>query len=180
MKRTASLLLIAVIALSGCTTQPLTYMKKPLAQGRNIAVLPFEDHIQKNNSGQLLTNIFSIYFLRNGFNVAEREKINQVLKEKGLELSGLSGNAAKEVGTLLNVDYLLIGAVTDYTAFSSPQKLFYFFEWMQIICSVGATARLVDTATGEVLWVGIAQEKSFTFKDAANEAVSILFGTIKF
>jgi curli biogenesis system outer membrane secretion channel CsgG len=180
MKRCASLLAIIVLLAAGCTTQPLSYMKKPLVKGKNVAVLPFEDYIQKNNSGQMLTNIFTIYFLQKGFNVAEREKINQVLKEKGLELTGLSGDAAKEMGSLLNVDYLLIGAVTDYTAFSSPQKLFYLFEWMQIICSVGATARLVDTATGEVLWVGIAQERSFTFKDAADDVVRTLFSTITF
>jgi curli biogenesis system outer membrane secretion channel CsgG len=180
MKRCALLLLIPALMVCGCTTRPLTYMKKPLVKDKNIAVLPFEDHIVKNNSGQLMTNLFTIYFLRQGFNVAEREKINQVLNEKGLDISGLSGDAAKEVGTLLNVDYLLIGAVTDYTAYSSPQKLFYFFEWMQIICSVGTTARLVDAGTGEVLWVGIAQEKSFSFKDAAEEVVSTLFKTIAF
>jgi curli biogenesis system outer membrane secretion channel CsgG len=156
----------------------MTYTKKQVENGKNVAILPFLDFKEKNNSGRLVTNLFTIYFLKSGFNVAEREKINQIVLEKNMDLSGLSDESAQEFATVLNVDYILTGSVIEYNSYSSKQKLFYIFEWMQIICSVGISARLIDVRTGEIIWVGIGNDQSHSFKDAADKVAHSLMKTI--
>ena len=170
---------LALFLLAGCTAPPLTYTSRTLDKTRHVAILPFLDYKESNNSGQLVTNLFTMYFLQNGVKVAEREKINQVILEKGMDLAGFNEKSAQEFGQVLNVDYILIGAVTDYTSYSTSRKLFYIFEWMQIIGTVGVTARLIDVRAGEIIWVGTASEKSYSFNDAADQVVGTLFQTMR-
>ncbi len=176
MRKYAAILMILI--LTGCASTPIWYNKRPIEKNKTVAILPFLDYKEKNNSGQLFTNLFSIYFLKNGFNVAEREKIRQIIKEKEIDLSGMTHDSTKELGTLLNADYILTGAVIDYNSYSSTRQLFYIFEWLQITCSVGVTARLIDINTGEVIWVGSATDQSYSFQEAAEEILNILYKTI--
>ncbi len=104
--------------------------------------------------------------------------IESTALEKEIDLSGMTHDSTRELGTLLNADYILIGAVIDYNSYSSTRQLFYIFEWLQITCSVGVTARLIDINTGEVIWVGSATDQSYSFQEAAEEILNILYETI--
>ncbi|MDH5716257.1 MAG: CsgG/HfaB family protein [Spirochaetia bacterium] len=170
-------MLIFMLSLK-CATPPIYYNKRAVKENATIAVMPFSDYLEKNNSGQLFTNIFSIFFMRDNYKLAEREKISQIMREKSIDISHITESSTKEIGDFLNVDYLLIGSVTDYTSYSSEKKLFYIFEWLQITCSVGVTARLIDVNTGEVIWVGSATDQSYSYQQAVEAAIGQLYLSI--
>lgn len=172
-------ILFGILFTVGCANTPMHFSKRAIHRGTNLAILPFADFTTNNNSGDLITDVFTVYFLENGFNVAERERINTIISEKKLGLSGLTADSAKEMGSLLNVDYLLTGSLIEYESFANKKQLFYIFEWLEITCSLGVTARLIDVQTGEIIWVGVATEKATSFKDAADDVVGMLMETIQ-
>jgi len=101
-----------------------------------IAVMPFQNRGGSVDLGEivldkLVTQLVSLH----RFKVIERTQLEKVLKEHALGMSGaVDESTAAEVGRVLGVDAILLGAITVY----SGNK-------------VGISGRLVNTKTAEVI-----------------------------
>ena len=67
-------------------------------------------------------------------NIVEREKMNAVIEEQKLALSGMTDDSMISIGMLLSANYIVMGEIIDMAG----QMMF--------------TSRMVDVNTGEVIW----------------------------
>lgn len=75
------------------------------------------------------------------FSVVERNRLNNILKEQALGLTGIIDNeTAVNLGQVVGADAIIVGSIHTYKN-GSPQ---YF----------GFSFRLVDTETGVIIWSG--------------------------
>ncbi len=181
-KGTASLILLFFIMNLSCVSETSFFNRGSVDRKIDkIAVLPFKDynHNEGNNSGELARNIFESTLLRKGFNVIEIEKTAVVVDFDFLEKNEFPSKWITETGSVIGADYMLYGSVHDYRTYQSSTSFLYLFSWLEITSSVGITARLISCKTGEVVWSGSLTRASYTFNDAANEAIRELVRTIK-
>jgi hypothetical protein len=103
---------------------------------------------------------------RGNYRVIERERLNAIMQEKGLSLSGdIDPKTAVKVGKLLGVEYLIAGAMTELGA----QKTNVNTPWLRGLPSVNVgvskmecalDARAFSTSTGEIVWAASAREET--------------------
>ena len=92
--------------------------------------------------------------------VVERDRLPSLLRENALSLSGvIAPEAAVKAGVLLGVDYLLIGAVTEYGTVGSRPPWMHGLKDPKPAFKAAATARLIDTETGATLWADEASSE---------------------
>lgn len=104
---------LLVLGLAGCTPKTVISPSYDFDQMNRIGIMAFSTPW----SGlQGVENLFAKYFIRSGFKVVERARLESVLAEHGLSVSGyLSPETTREIGQILGVDTLLIGEVSSYT-----------------------------------------------------------------
>ncbi len=101
------------------------------------------------------------------FTVIERQRLDAILQEQGLSLSGqVSANSAVSAGQLLGVDYMLTGRITKFgerqvggqagwrIAMSAKKKTL----------EGGLSVRLINTTTGEIVFADEATGEDSNFK----------------
>jgi len=101
------------------------------------------------------------------FTVIERQRLDDILKEQGLSLSGqVSAASAVQAGKLLGVDYMLTGRITKFgerqvggqagwrIAMSAKKKTL----------EGGLSVRLINTTTGEIVFADEATGEDSNFK----------------
>ncbi len=112
------------------------------AEVRKVAVMPFKaptELIGVSVSDQVLTEL-----LRTGcYELVERGQMAKVLSESELALAGLSAAKAAEVGKMLGADGVVIGTVDEYSMVAHRGGTYP---------AVGISARLIDCASGKVMW----------------------------
>lgn len=165
---------LALIANISCVSSSVSYNKDLLdRENISIAVLPFKDFNKKesNNSGTLVRNVFETKLFNRGFNVKSIEAITSDLDCYLFENDEYSRDWVIEAGKISGVDYFIFGSVHDYRVFQYETSFLYIFSWLETTYSVGITARMVSTKTGEAVWTGLLAKKSYTFSDAAEEVV---------
>lgn len=144
------LAIIAALALAGCSSSDqivVSHRMAPKSEAR-IAVLPvaLPSTLKAGPSeGRTIATLYATELLRS-YEVLDWERLERTLALRHLAvdslLAGAGGNLAKELG----VDGLLIGEVYSWT----PGK-----PGIWILAKkgrVGFQARLVDIASGSVLW----------------------------
>ena len=86
-----------------------------LNKGSRIAVLNFRSPLD-SQGGVLISDIFASLLIGDGYQVLEREKIEKLLTEQNLIISGNATisdlDIAQRLGNLESVDYMILGAVT--------------------------------------------------------------------
>jgi curli biogenesis system outer membrane secretion channel CsgG len=104
---------------------------------KRVAVLSFENPPDDFQAGSHISKLFESYLLQtNLYQIAERGEIEKVLKERGFgKTSELDKATLRQLGELLQVDGLVLGAVSQYNRFN-----------------FGFTARLVSIKSGLILW----------------------------
>ncbi|MEM7369774.1 MAG: CsgG/HfaB family protein [Bacteroidota bacterium] len=94
-------------------------------QNQKIAILNFKSP-ENTQGGVLVSDIFSTVLQRKGFDVVERDNIEQILNEQNLVNSGKTSlsdlEIASKLGRLLSADYMIFGAVTIYD--SKGQRIY--------------------------------------------------------
>lgn len=101
------------------------------------------------------------------FTVIERQRLDAILQEQGLSLSGqVSASSAVSAGQLLGVDYMLTGRITKFgerqvggqagwrIAMSAKKKTL----------EGGLSVRLINTTTGEIVFADEATGEDSNFK----------------
>ncbi len=144
-----------------------------------VAVIEFKNKVSGwswywYHAGEQAQDMFVTELVKRGsYRVIERERLNAIMQEKGLALSGdVDPKTAMKVGKLLGVEYLIAGALTELgaqkTGVHVPGGLLGRF---QPSTSVGTSkmdcaidARAFNTTTGEIVWADSASESSSDVK----------------
>ena len=112
MNRRIPLLALAA-ALCACATANVAINRRfDFTKIKRVAVIGFKDYPGHGGSGNLITGAFEQSLLAAGYDVVERDQVAKVLQEKRFSGS-LDPKMAKDVGSILGVDALLFGQITD-------------------------------------------------------------------
>ncbi len=134
---------LALLILAGCENR---YQQNHMSMGRDmnqkvvVAVMPFQGVSESPGSGLIVADIMAneLYALGGYIVVTPEVVAARAAPKEGEVLS------PEETGKMINAPYILTGRVTEYTYKSGVGEQ----------PAVGATARLIETATGRVLWSG--------------------------
>lgn len=160
--------LFFVIALSGLTVQAAD--ERP-----RVAIIEFPVdgaglwsgfRPYKREISSALVDLFTTAMVSKGsFRVFERERLEAVMKEQNLGLSGnVTPETAVQVGKLLGVQYLLTGKVTQFAYKGKSFDAFFKvgFKYKSQKLEGRLDIRLIRTDTGEVVYVDKGEgEKKF-------------------
>ncbi len=109
---------------------------------KKVAIMPFR--APSELVGSSVSDMFVTEILKAGrYELVERSQMAQVLNESELSLAGLSAAKAVEVGNMLGADGVIVGTVDEYTTLTIKGRSYP---------SVGISARLIECATGKVIW----------------------------
>lgn len=100
------------------------------------------------------------------FRVVERERLDAIMKEKGLVLSGdIDPSTAMKIGKLLGAEYLIAGSVTEFGKTEKGARgawgIGFGAKKVEFVSAIDA--RLFSVNTGEILWADSASEKESNF-----------------
>lgn len=160
MKRLMIIGLLA--ALVAVAAVPTFAADKP-----RIAVLEFENKADNQywwrGGASAIQDVFVTELVKSGkFSVIDRERLDALMREKNLSLSGSVDPAtAVRAGKLLGVEYFLVGSITEYGADEAGGSGFGVSVKRKKF-TAAANARIINTETGEILWAdeARAEEKS--------------------
>ncbi len=157
----------ALIALSaaGCDAYRSDFAAPTLAaaQLEPLAVVPFENLAAYPNAGLIVAELFQGELLASGrLEPKPLEKISALLGP----LEGERRTPA-ELGALLGAKTLVLGRVTEYT----------YKAGLGEDPAVGVSVRLVDAATGRVLWSG-ARSRTGRYAWLKEDSLSRLAGEV--
>ncbi len=117
-----------------------------------IGILPFVNYSASDHAEQLVMPSIRKQLQMRGFAVAEEKAVDDFLAQERMRSTAyISSGQAKKIGELLNIDAVMLGAVIIYQDSKVPQ--------------CGLSARLVSTASGEIIWSGY---RSATGQDFAS------------
>ena len=187
MKKKYLALLITMVFLAGCSSQRVAVKKDyNFAKIQRVAILGFSSHMDYRNSGDVVADEFVTQFMKRGFQVVERSKINSILGEQQLAtMNKLDPDTVKKVGKILGVDAILTGSVMKYM--EDKNTVVYYNDkdgnptsqsYLQL-AEVSVNARLFDVETGEIVWSGSDRDSGFEISDAIYGVASGLVSTIK-
>jgi len=136
-----------------------------------IAVLEFGHkalEAQWSRAGEAAQDMFITELVKSGkFTVIERERLDAILREKNLSLSGdIDQRTAIQAGKLLGVEYLLFGNVTEFGEEVAKAQVGWGLgvdvKRKKFVSALDA--RLVATTTGEIVWADKARKEESSVK----------------
>ena len=143
-----------LIVLAGCRSDPNAayflrtetranvYVAPGQGSIHRVAILPFKGPTEL--VGNSVSDMMVTEILRAGrYELVERSQMAKVLSETELSLAGLSVARAAEVGNMIGADGVIIGTVDEYSTVALKGS-----AWPV----VGASARLIDCRSGQVVW----------------------------
>ena len=112
----AGLLLGLVITCSTVTQVPVQLLKPAAIYMPGVKKIAIADFQGQDRSGSQIATMIQSYLMQTQhFDIMERDKLNRILDEQNLGMSGIVDEAsAARVGQLLGVDALIFGEVTKY------------------------------------------------------------------
>ncbi|MFC1566399.1 CsgG/HfaB family protein [bacterium] len=160
----------------------------------SIGVLSFHAYsAQYPASGEIIADEFSKQLLMKGYNIVERRRVNEILREHKFLQDAFSDPAeVKRIGRMLGVKYLLTGTVSKYL----PEKQYLIIQGGNDLIALDGTgirsfdldeserklvftnaevaisARLLEVETGSVVWIGTYSYESFDIETASAWTVS--------
>ena len=165
MKR--ALILTLCLALAFVALSPLSAQDKP-----RIAVLEFENkadagwHWWRDRGAAAMQDVFVTELVKSQkFRVIDRERLDALMREKNLSLSGdVDPSTAVQAGKLLGVEFFLVGNVTEYGATDSgvhgrSVRGLPGFRAGKKTFVAAANARIINAETGEIVWADEARNE---------------------
>ncbi len=112
MKRSLAFVLAGLV-LGACVSATVAIKAGfDFSRVKRVAVVSFSDYPGHPGSGEILSGAFEQTLIKAGYDLIERSKLEDLLREK--KLSASDPKAAKKIGELLGVDALLFGRITDF------------------------------------------------------------------
>ena len=118
-------------------------------KGGRLGLLPLTSN--KPMVGNVVSDTIGNKLLDSNLKVVDRTYLVKIIEEQGISLAGLTERIDySRIGKLSNVDFILVGTVTmvDRTYELVPLPIHRAHSYTE--CS-GATARIIDVTTGDVL-----------------------------
>jgi len=153
-------LITIVLFFVACTSTENTILikdKESLKKPIRIAVLSFVDAPQYPGSGTSVADALTNELLQiSNWDLVERSQIEKILKEKSLDMTGLTDSQLTDIGKLAKTDYIIVGSVSDY----------YYDRQFYIVpkTKIAFNARIINTQTGSI--VGTLRYNRETNKNA--------------
>ncbi len=148
---------LALLALAGCESTQGEGFTKPgldVSTIRRIGIVDGNNPTYKADTRQALVDTFQLEFFKRGWNVIERSNVQKAVDELNFQNSDLTSDQdRKALGHYLNIDALTIVNVASMGE------------------EISITAKMFDTETGEVLWMGTGDGK-------VNSGVSTVAGAL--
>jgi TolB-like protein len=138
------LLAAGVLALLGCASATREWVKPDAGRVSRVAVLPFENQTTTLRAGQSVAELLVSQLLATGaMAVMDPSEVSDLLRRESLDPSDAARlPSAQRLGRLLRVSHVLQGSVVE----------FRYKPGLSETPAVGLTARLVDVASGDVVW----------------------------
>ena len=136
--------------------------------GKKFAIFPFKSASEGktftsrvSTDGNAIADILTLQMMYKGFEIVEREKLNQVFEESKLSLSGLveSGKNLSSFAEISGVDFIVYGSVIQY------ENVAVDGSWN---VALGVTARFIHVKTGKLVLVCTASSQGENITDALN------------
>ncbi|HMB55184.1 MAG TPA: CsgG/HfaB family protein [Thermoanaerobaculia bacterium] len=161
---------ICLAVLTVAVAAPVAFAQKP-----RIAVLEIKNKADNqywwHGGGEAAQDVFITELVKSQkFSVVERERLDAIMQEKGLVLSGdVSAQSAMQIGQLLGVQYLLAGAVTEYGQDSAEGGApsvggLPSFRFGKKNFTAAINARVFNVSTGEIVWADDASHTDSAVK----------------
>jgi curli biogenesis system outer membrane secretion channel CsgG len=138
-----------------------------------VAVTDFEIGVDNapSNIGSGIADMLTTALVKSGkVDVYERAKLQAILGEQGLSMSGMvDPNAAIKMGKLLGVQYIITGKLTEYGVSESGSDIGS-FSFKNTEARVAADCRMIDTTTGRILLAdtGVGTESQGGISESSN------------
>ncbi|MBI2915281.1 MAG: hypothetical protein HYY07_00305, partial [Elusimicrobia bacterium] len=172
-----------VLVLGGCAARMGVKMKQDVSANvtekveskytgpkRRVGVVDFENKTAYGQSrlGQAASDILITELVKTGkFIVVEREKVNKLLEEQKLGLTGaIDANTAAQMGKILGLNAIVTGAISNFgVRTTGSDYLITQSKRQEAACTVDI--RVVDAETGQILHAdsgkGVAKVASGSF-----------------
>ncbi len=140
-----ALLLALACVVSACSTATVGQWVRPgAAPVARLAVLPFDNQTAAVRAGSVVADVLASELLAaGGLPVADPGEVGDLLRRENLDpIDVARWPAPARLGRLLQVSHVLQGAVTEYR----------YKPGLSETPVVGVTARVVEVASGEVVW----------------------------
>lgn len=170
--RLAIFALFLCIALGGCATyKQHSQCESPAS--RTVALMPFSS-IVKGVSGQQAANWVALEFIEKGYTVIDSSFTTTTVSEAKFYESGLS-NEVRSAFLAKNITTLVFGNINEFTCQTIDSTNFYGGLNSTNRCTVSLAAKMVDIASGKLLWELIlrdsAEDKNLTAGDLMKQLI---------
>jgi curli biogenesis system outer membrane secretion channel CsgG len=167
-----------IVSLAVCAALLAALLALPAAAAGDkprIAVLEIKNKADNqywwHGGGEAAQDVFVTELVKSGkFSVIERERLNAIMQEKGLNLSGdIDPATAMQIGKLLGADYMLAGSVTEYGEDSAEAhgrgvRGLPGFGVGKKNFTAAIDARIFNVSTGEIVWADSARHEDSSVK----------------
>lgn len=136
-----------ILFLASCTSVDKSVFikdKQSLKKPLRIAVLSFVDAPKYPGSGVSIADALTNELVRiSNWDLVERSQIEKILKEKSLDMTGLTDAQMTDIAKIAKTDYVIIGSVSDY----------YYDRQFYIVpkTKIAFNARIINTQTGSIV-----------------------------
>ncbi len=136
--------LSAALLLAGCGAAAREWVKPGAAPIIRLALLPFDNQTPSLRAGGVASDLVASELLATGLvSLLDPSEVADLLRREGLEPSEPGRlPAAQRIGRLLQVSHVMQGSVTEYR----------YKPGVSETPVVGMSARVVEVASGEVVW----------------------------
>ena len=128
------------------------YLKSPdtTSSIKSVAVIPFENLTKFPDAGQIVATLFTTELYQStDFRIVDRNQVKRSMRENNIgSPKVIDRRLAQEIGKLLDVDGVFVGSVSEYWYRMDRRS----YRNQGDEPAVGINARLVDVASGEVIW----------------------------
>lgn len=141
--------MVCFFAACSSASAPYTYIRKGFDRPgiKKVAVFPFYNNTKNAGAGKIVTGIFISGLVQTGrFRVEFPGNVKHFLiSERIIVRTGVDLDTIKLMGKRLGVDAVILGRIDEFTGVDDKKK--------DVDCVVSINARMVDTMTGEILWM---------------------------
>jgi len=153
------LIILISLALFGCVPAIPPVVDHHLRPGidlrryERIAVLSFSPPSGETSAGIYASDIVGLELMKKGYIVVERARVDQVLREQGLGLTGVIDElTAVEIGKILGVQAIVVGSVGNYKIDRQMMGGGFFGPMLIITSYASVTMKMIDLRDASVVW----------------------------